>query len=169
MLRNALLVAVAAMSICFAAASNAGIITGTSITLTFSPTGGTFVRTVVAGEDLGIGTFGFDFDHGIDDDIFDFQSEKAGSLGGSTSFTLSGLLFDDGATLSGFNLFSTSLPDLVISTTATSVTFAYVAIDTIPGTVLRGQYITTAVPEPSPLGLLAAGLLGLFMQRKRVA
>jgi hypothetical protein len=76
---------------------------------------------------------------------------------------LSDLDFSDLSVLSGFSLISTSLSNLSWSSTSDSLTFTFDSQGFGPnnGPAIHGTFITTAIPLPGTISLLAIALFGL--------
>lgn len=152
--------------------AHAGLVAGSAVTFDLNPFDPPLTSSVEAGVDLIIGGFSIDFNAGPNGNIFNWTAGFPASLGGNTSFVLSGLTFDDGSTLVGFDVQASDLSGLTISTTASSLTVSFAPQIGASGTVLRGQYLTRAsgnsVPEPGGLALVGLGLAGLaFTQRRK--
>ncbi len=149
--------------------AHAGLVIGDEVTVTFDPIN--FPRTgfVGPGAETGLGSFSFDFNAGAGGDVFEWTGANIpGNLNGISGITLTSLEFDDASTLIDFNLFSTVLPNLDFTVTATSIAFTFDAIfEAGPGTILSGQFITptTTVPEPDIFALMLLGLVGLRLRR----
>lgn len=162
------------VALCLPFLASAGVITGSNVSVTFNPGNIVLNGTVGTGNDIVIGQFLFDINDGIDNDIFNWDSlPQAGALVGTNTFTLSGLLFDGGEELAGFNVLGTVLTGLTTSFTSNSLTINYTNVGFVgPGEVLRGQYVTRApngVPAPGTLALLAAALPVIAFRRRRRA
>lgn len=163
--------ATAAAMLLSANLASAGLVTGDAVTLTFHPSEAASGGVVGAGNDFSFGNFGFDLNEGPDGDIFHFRSvPQSGAFAGNPSFTVSGLLFEGGAPLLGFEVLEVNLSGFSFSTTATSITFSYTDDYAPIGTVIRGRYITTAtaVPEPTSILLLGIGLALFAVCRRRL-
>lgn len=150
---------------------SASVLTGDTVTFTANPgVFGPVAALVGAGTDLTAGAFRFDFNAGAGDAFSWISSPGAGGLAGSTSITISDMDFTDGSSLVGFQVDSTLLSGVSISTTADSLTISYTSVGLIgPGTVISGRYVTTAVvpiPATLPLVLAGLGLLGLSVRRR---
>jgi hypothetical protein len=153
---------------CFASAS---VLTGDTILFQVNPgVVSATPATVGAGDDLVFANFRFNLDAGGAGDQFSWSSTpNAGALLNSTSIQISDLDFNDGSTLIGFDLFSTLLSGLVITTTSDSITFAYTTQEMVgPGLVLSGRFLTSAtVPLPGTAPLLLVGIALLAAQSSR--
>lgn len=155
--------------------AQASVLTGDSVLLQADP--GVVPPTaaiVGAGDDFVFLNFRFDLNGGPDENLFSWISTPdAGDLAGSTSIVLSDLDFAGGASLIGFEPFETLLSDLVITTTADSISFAYTSSGLVgPGTILRGLFLTeSTVPVPGTALLMLSGLalVPLYSSRKRKA
>jgi hypothetical protein len=111
------------VALCLPILASAGVITGSSVSLTFNPGNIVFNGTVGTGDDIVINNFRFDIDDGSDNDIFNWDSlPEAGTVAGKNSITLSGLQFDGGEELAGFNVLGTILAGLTTSFTSNSLT-----------------------------------------------
>jgi multidrug transporter EmrE-like cation transporter len=154
-------------------AAQAGLDTGSTVVFDLDAVNPPWSVEIKTGVDLTIGKFLLDFDTGANGDVFSWTSSGAAvaSMGGNTSFVLSGLHFDDGSTLTGFELISSELTDLSISTTTTSLSVAFAPVNSVgsSGTVFSGRYLTSAaaLAEPSALALAGIGVAGLALMRQR--
>lgn len=160
-MKKMMLAAAAAAAMVFGGQASASVLTGDTVTLSFEPS--VYSQSFVVGDgvDHRIINFAFDLNGGADGNRFTFTSVDGASFGGSTSFTLSGLDFTDGALLERFELVSTSLTNFSFTNTADSVTFFYSDPWTQNGVVLDGFFRTTAVnavPLPGTLPLLFLGV-----------
>ena len=171
-MKKAFLCLALSLSSCLAQAS---VLTGDSVVFQADP--GVIApasATVGAGDEFVFLNFRFDLDAGPGADGFSWVSEPgAGGLAGSTSIVLSDLDFTDGSSLVGFELFTTVLSGLVITTTPDSISFAYTSSGLVgPGPILTGQFLTeSAVPTPGTAALMlsALALVPLCSSRKRKA
>lgn len=162
-------------NIVFGAALAASLLTGsahasvlTGDRVTFATLGQPF--TVRSGVDYTVGEFRFDLDAGVDGNRFLFTTSGPGNFAG-LDLIFTGLDFTDKSSLTGFKLVSTSLDNLSIVTTASSITFRFTNAFSPVGTVIDGFFETTAsasaqVPLPGSLPLLALGLGALCFSRR---
>jgi multidrug transporter EmrE-like cation transporter len=154
-------------------AAQAGLVAGSKVVFDLDPADSPMPAEIKSGVDLTITNFLLDFNSDTNGDVFSWTSFKATAAGmsGNTSFVLSGLQFDDGSTLIGFEPISSELTVLSIATTATSLSVAFAPITLVgsSGTVFSGRYLTSAsaLAEPGALALSAIGVAGLALMRRR--
>jgi hypothetical protein len=154
--------------------ANAGLLIGDTVDFTFGANIYASTATLVEGIDHTVGTFNFDFNSQTTDDVFLWTSTPiAGALGGSTGLTISGLDFMNDETLTGFDLFSSSLSNFSYSILSSdSISFNWASAEkAAPGTVIEGRFLTQGqakeVSEPSSLVLLGFGIAGFIFSRKK--
>lgn len=152
-------------------AAQAGLVTGSTVVFDLNPNDSPRSAAIQAGSDMTIGAFSLDFNSGANGDVFNWTSFGRAGMGGNSSFVLSGLQFADGLTLTGFDVISSELTGLTISTTASSLTVSFTPVSGAgeSGVVFSGRYLTnaTTVPEPSALALVGISLAGLALMRRR--
>jgi hypothetical protein len=154
-------------------AAQAGLVTGSKVVFDLDPADSPKPAEIKSGVDLTINNFLLDFNSDVNGDVFSWTAlnAEAARMGGNTSFVLSGLQFDDGSTLIGFDLIASELTGLSIATTATSLSVAFTPVTWVgsSGTVFSGRYLTSAptLAEPGALALSAIGVAGLALMRRR--
>ena len=153
-------------------------------TITFTDPGGPHSVLVGAGVDFTVGAITYDFNAGSLGDQFVIGITTTTSAcglytcSGTTTLSLSNLIFSGGQVLTGFTVLSSQLPITINTLTPTSLSLSWTeAHVTGPATFLDGQFITapssvSTVPLPTALPLFASGLVGLGLlgwRRKRKA
>jgi hypothetical protein len=151
--------------------ASAGVILGDQVTFEFE----NCCRNTVlanAGIDGSIGNFKFDFNAGLNDDMFEFTIGRAvpTGFGSNSKFIINDLDFVGSDILLDFSIASTSLTNLsyqILSPSSMSFNWDPVSMTDNTPTVISGSYITSQVPEPSIIALFGLGLFGLSSARRR--